>query len=1091
MAGKVSHRSSSRPGKPTKPTTTASLPPTKAPTGVKQATGGPKLQNEVAAFVRGLNIKPGMADGRDATPVKSAAKHSGKKFDQPTAAKKAFTKVHPGQGVSAKGPGKKFDRPVPGKKFDRPVPGKQDPAKRVSQKPQSKPDNYRIPAPQEIRPCATPTLDPRFNSRGVDDKKFLIPPSRQWYVHPGIELSVDAEVATLDANAIAGRLQQAKQLYEEEITLFRTRPSISKSDRQFLSTVMDSGTTTDRISALTLLCQESPFHVLATLKQLLDVVGKNSRRETHMMLTSVKDLFTINLLPERKLRFFVDQPLGHPDIGPAQLVLWYFEDQLKRLYFSLIQAFEVATYDTVSEVKRRAITDVYDLLVAKPEQEQNLLRLLVNKLGDKDRTACSKASYLLLKLMQTFPNMNAVVVQAAEELIMRNRVGDRALYNAITTINQTVLQEGNFETANRLVAIYFHLFHQILSPTVEEPAPAPAPAPAPKKPEPLHPANGSRPVKKFKKPRWRNMEDEGAAKRAERDERRQVPVHVSQAKLAAQKKEIKEESDRLMAEHGRLVAAVLTGVNRAIRYSNIDDSVFNNYIQTIFRLVHVDNFNAVVQALMLLYQVVNLKPDLIDRYFRALYASLLDHRLINTSKHVLYLNLLNKSLQFDTSRPRTMSFIKRIVQIAAYHQPPFVCGLFFVLLRLMKNRPELQGLIRQAEDHDEEERFVDVASDGEEVPVPATATASVVSTPYYEALKREPLYTGAERSCLWEILPFATHYHPTVAMYAVRLIRCMYSNELPPNMHNFALTNFLDRFVFRNPKKAPITQRGISTMQPFVAEDALHSAKADYISGKRAFVMPEGLQAARSGTGTDGSSRLLAAEPVEDHYLHAYLQVRRKRQPTKPRRGAEADEDAGLDAAEDRLAGYGADDQMAKALANKHGEDSDEFSDEDDEEQAEILQAMEKSLPAGLRQALDGDIDSDPEFDDEDFPFGNEDDEDDEEDVESGSDEEDEEANIEGDSDEEDDSEDDEASDREEADKGESLDDMLKAAGFSAAADGEATSDKASKGMKRSKESEAAGKTPKETSRSKRQRLANLPAFASYEDYASLLDKDD
>jgi hypothetical protein len=48
---------------------------------------------------------------------------------------------------------------------------------------------------------------------------------------------------------------------------------------------------------------------------------------------------TLNSLPSS--RYFRDQPLLHPDVTDRHLVVWYFEDWLKKYFFSLLQILEV------------------------------------------------------------------------------------------------------------------------------------------------------------------------------------------------------------------------------------------------------------------------------------------------------------------------------------------------------------------------------------------------------------------------------------------------------------------------------------------------------------------------------------------------------------------------------------------------------------------------------------------------------------------------------------------------------------------------------------------------------------------------------
>ena len=86
----------------------------------------------------------------------------------------------------------------------------------------------------------------------------------------------------------------------------RTR---SAGDKNFLSTILKSGTVTDRVSALTILVQEAPIYSLKQLKDdLLDAMAKKkSRREAILAIDSIRDLMTGGLLPNRKLKYIFIQ----------------------------------------------------------------------------------------------------------------------------------------------------------------------------------------------------------------------------------------------------------------------------------------------------------------------------------------------------------------------------------------------------------------------------------------------------------------------------------------------------------------------------------------------------------------------------------------------------------------------------------------------------------------------------------------------------------------------------------------------------------------------------------------------------------------
>ena len=62
------------------------------------------------------------------------------------------------------------------------------------------------------------------------------------------------------------------------------------------------------------------------------------------------------------------------------LVAWYFEDWLKKYFFSILQILEQFSLDPLVYVRMQTLSLIFTLLRDKSEQEQNLLRLLVNKL---------------------------------------------------------------------------------------------------------------------------------------------------------------------------------------------------------------------------------------------------------------------------------------------------------------------------------------------------------------------------------------------------------------------------------------------------------------------------------------------------------------------------------------------------------------------------------------------------------------------------------------------------------------------------------------------------------------------------------------
>lgn len=572
-----------------------------------------------------------------------------------------------------------------------------------------------------------------------------------------------------------------------------------------MSSIMTAGTMEDKVSALTLLVQESPLHTMKAFEQLLGLSKKKSRNAAMMALAALKDLLGqgVVLPPDRKLKAFARQPglisalqgknaqwrAGDRLPGELQrvhLIAWAYEDWLKKQYFEMLKIIEGWSNDEVEYSRNRAVTFVWELLKEKPEQEENLLRLLINKLGDKEKKVASRASYLLLQLQITHPLMKNVIINSIEtDLLFRPNQSGVAKYYAVITLNQTVLGVKEQEVANKLLEIYFTLFLGLLKKQKEH-------------------------EKEEKRINKHGLVQGGGSK---------------PGKMAKKKAE-KEATRAFMVEdesREKLIAAILTGVNRAFPFAKTDDAKFEEKLNLLFEVTHSANFNTSIQAMTLIQQISASKHYSADRFYRTLYEALLDPRLISTSKHIMFLNLLYRSLKADTSIKRVKAFVKRLLQIIHLHEPPFICGVLYLVNELITTFPTIKSLLSTPEDNasdDGEEHF----EDADEGAVPKQNGDKKPERSAYDARKRDPEHAQADLSCLWELLPLQAHYHPSVHVLASRIVNQELIKEKPdPTI--YTLMNFLDKFSFRNAKTKSQAVHGSSIMQPMAGT----SKAADYL----------------------------------------------------------------------------------------------------------------------------------------------------------------------------------------------------------------------------------------------------------------------
>lgn len=602
----------------------------------------------------------------------------------------------------------------------------------------------------------------------------VIEPRNDWYNPSDIEIPSRYPDVPLSASRIESLHSQAKQMLSKENELFIHEGNKSSSQRQFLSQLLTAGTLSDKISAFTLLIQESPLHSVKYFNALLNLCKKKSRGNALQSIAALKDMFVNGVLPDRKLKAFKNQPITN-NTNPKVLIIWAFEDWLKQYFFSLIQILEVLSHDTVSYVRSNTIDHIMDLLKSKPEQEANLLRLGVNKLGDPDKQVASRVSYLILKLEEVHPAMNKIIADAISELVFRSTSDYHARYYSVITLNQTILTHKQKDVANSLMRTYLSLFELLLS---ESNA-------------------GKHTNKEDEKPKKKPRHKHTKGKKA-----RQQPIKTKEA--------VKEE------EYEKLVSAILTGMNRAFPFSDLPKDIFNAHIDTIYRVTHSANFNTGVQALILLFQMSQNEKKLTDRFYRTLYESLLDNRLTNSSKLRLYLNLMFRALKKDTKVNRVKAFLKRLIQISNHWvNIGAISGVVYLVSELTKASPALKSLISEGaisqktttkNDKNPEEKSEDAEEDLSEL---------------YDGKKRDPNFANADKAKIWEIIPLLNHFHPTVSFYTQHYLGLSPEDSpkpIQPDLTLYTLAHFLDRFVYRNPKQKPPVH-GRSIMQPLAGSD--------------------------------------------------------------------------------------------------------------------------------------------------------------------------------------------------------------------------------------------------------------------------------
>ncbi|GAB6023262.1 hypothetical protein CHUAL_008074 [Chamberlinius hualienensis] len=677
---------------------------------------------------------------------------------------------------------------------------------------------------------------------------MLISPQTKWYEN---EVAVQAEnidFTKLNLPEVLAFQSYATKLLQRDLELYQKhlRSSKNRSDFSWIETVLKSGATGDKMAARITLVQDSPVHNIFCLEQLIKMIDVKRKRECLQAIDTLKDLFLVDLLlQDKKLRSFDQQPLGsltvmsagNVDVHDKLLILWHFESCLKQKYSEFVSAIVKVSHDLVDVYKRKALKVMFELLLNNPEQEQLLLSNIVNKLGDPNHKIASQTSYFLCQLLDKHPTMKTIVVNEVERLLFRPNVSAKASYFAVCFLNQIILDQEDKVVACKLTSIYFSLFR-------------------------------------------------GATKKGEVD--------------------------------SKMMTALLTGANRAFPFAKLDSATISEHIDSTYKIIPTMNFNIGVQALTLLYHILDSKGDFSDRFYCSLYRQLLDPELKSTSKQTLFINLLYKSLKRDDLENRLHAFIKRIFQIAQDQVPAMACGLLFMVSEILRSKSKNlplthQGSKWEVDGDDEEEHFKDVSEDETEVSEnritenqpPKEQVHSKVSWVHrtnlqkatnlsekshagqgltYDPLHRNPLYAIVGKASFFELIKLSEHSHPSVALFGKSLIEGNYIRYGGDPLQDFTLPRFLDRFVYRNPKK--IESKTVNEDNEGVAPVTSQRS----ILGKRSRYRPKGVKA----LSVDSELYIDKPEeaiPVDERFLYKYFTNKRHIESAGTIDSKRADED--------------------------------------------------------------------------------------------------------------------------------------------------------------------------------------------------------
>lgn len=212
-----------------------------------------------------------------------------------------------------------------------------------------------------------------------------------------------------------------------------------------------------------------PTSGLKYLEDLLKKAKSKDRKQAFIAIDVIQELFLQHLLPEkRKLSSFKALLEGKnvANLKEKELADMHYEHMLRSFYLEFVDILGSCTNDTLEYFRKLAITAITDCLSEKPEQEETLLSLLLNKVGDKTPDVSKHASESTIRLLKKHNSMTSVVVGQIQAILERVKV--QALHNYMLLLNKIIFFEDDIDHITSMIKLYFSQFKKLVEEKNEE-----------------------------------------------------------------------------------------------------------------------------------------------------------------------------------------------------------------------------------------------------------------------------------------------------------------------------------------------------------------------------------------------------------------------------------------------------------------------------------------------------------------------------------------------------------------------------------------------------------------------------------------------
>lgn len=522
--------------------------------------------------------------------------------------------------------------------------------------------------------------------------------------------------------------------------------------KSWIAEIAKQGTYSDKIAALTIKIQEDPLHNVVALQNLVNMVKIGKKQQCSLVIDSLTELFTRVLL-KSELLVFEHQPLSEltkvDDLKQRKLLLssWLFEEKLKNVYSSFVEALSAVGLDSVSINREKSISAMYKLLINSTECEMQIVRYLVNKFGDTVHKVASKAMYTLRLILKHRPNLNQIIFEEVRKLLFRSNIKQRAQYYGICFLTQIDTKE----MAKEVIELYLSFFKGCVKTGAIDSRLIGALLVGVNKSYP-HVRSGIQP---------------------EQIQTMYKIVHLSPFNISLQALLLirqLENNDRYYSAlyrkifDERMISTSHQAICIHLIYKSIwDDKCTERMVAFMKRIFQMCLYFPVP----LICGIFCMTSRLIKKHKGIIGKSMFEEVITKTISKPL--PILNDTIKDEVEEEKYFDVQTNLTDPT---QIPKQSSWYHIKAPQIVKEPEI---------------------------VPQVVKEREIKT-FYDYTARNPRFSGGEHAILAELIPLSRHYHPTVATFASRILsgKSIYYDGNP--LADFTLLHFLDRFSFKNPK---------------------------------------------------------------------------------------------------------------------------------------------------------------------------------------------------------------------------------------------------------------------------------------------------